>query len=172
MLKKGTVKKGRYKFIKYRTIRVSNLYEQFKGDFRAIELFHKKYPHPLLFSNTPICLTAQNYMDGVNVLENPDDEPFVQRLVYHYRLDNTRYKIRSLKRLIRVIKSIKECGYCKGRHRHSTIGVVKGVDCAFGKASGFALISGKHRAAAVVVLGYQKIKVGVWQDMSKSKRGK
>ena len=165
----------KYKFIEIKTIRLSRLYSGYKKDY---EEYYKKYfgkkGHVLLWRNTPIAMFALEYCQiGDKILDKLDQTSFIQYEYDKYSYDSTvkddTHKWKAAKRVIDLIKSIKQHGYAKGRFSNPKflVNVIQGAYSPYGDNSkGYTLLSRKHRAAACFGLGMKKIKVKAYKEQN------
>ncbi len=129
--------------------------------------FNRKNENILFFRNHPIVKFAQDYVSmGKSILKHLDDHVFIRYEYDRYSdtlsVRNDTHKYKASERIIKIVDSIKEYGYCRGKYGHTRymVRVTKGFSSPlYSDSEGYTLKSRKHRAAACIALGYRQILV-------------
>jgi hypothetical protein len=132
--------------------------------------------HLLRFVNSPMTLFVEDYVNyGEDIMNKLDEHIFIKwerdmfftsnrkGHVEGRKRINEKKRSRSTKRLIKLIKSIKEHGYCSGEFdsEDCLINVASNYASPYG-GKGYKVLRGNHRTAVCAGLGIKKIKVRCW----------
>jgi len=151
-------------------IRTSKLYNIYKPPLKEIyEKYHRHDGNPLLWKNMPITIFASEYLRlGKNILKVLDEQPFIRYEYERYsgweNVENDTHKYIAAQRVMDIVDSIKKHGYLRGKYKkvRFRIRVKRGFVSPYGSdPKGYTLVTRKHRAAACVALGMEKVKVVV-----------
>jgi len=153
-----------------KVISMDMLFYHYKSD---MEYYYDKYwgkdGNFLYIRNHPLAIFAADYVKhGKKVLEDIDDHVFIRYEYDRYSdaltVKNDTHKYNASKRIINMVDSIREYGYCESKYNKPKhlIRVIKTIDerCIPGKDV-YVLKSRKHRASACCALGIKNIKVKV-----------
>ncbi len=155
------LKKGKYKFVKRIKIQSGELYSAPKPGLKVfVEKYNRQDGNPLLFYNTPIYLFAKDYVDNQRgFAARASESRFVKYSMERYNVYTKKYEIELVDRIVSIVKSVRKHRYAKGKFRDKLICVIPR------KGGGYELISGKHRAAACLAIGMNRIKCNVYQQV-------
>lgn len=162
------LKKGLYQLIGTKYVDTDKIYFRFKENHAGlINKYHiNGCGHPMLFKNTPIASFAFDY-----VKEQLNSDIYCHRFIGYYcdfyNCYTTEYKQELVKRIISVIKSVEKIGYAEGKYKKRLIGLCEGVNPKYGMVDGYELISGKHRCAACIALGKERIKCQIYRQVKR-----
>ena len=176
MTRIGTIKKKSLKCVGQKSVSLSHIYMTVWPEIVPIVLkYHETNGHPMQIYNCPIYSAALYCVQhGRKVFDHIDDLNFVKMNCEYYKNNSQKYKVTMVRRLRKIIKSIRKNGYAAGNYNARYSGLRRGVSPLFGAVNGYEIVSGKHRIAAAAALGYKSMVCDIWININvtrKSNRG-
>lgn len=168
MIKSKKIKKGKYKFVRKGKIPIEYIYQKYNPQWHHLVKTYFK-DSSLLFRNSPICDCAMICLQcGDESIVIAKDIVFVKYQVALYteagelkEQDIDQYKINLIRRLLKTVTSIKKHGYAKGKYKDRLVCVLESGP------SKYEIISGKHRAAAIIAMGNKRMLCNVYREIKK-----